>query len=71
MTRGELSAWSIPVSVGIVSLIFSLVLPIEQIAWCGWIYFLMAILLRVHGFWHRKRLKTLGAAELEAKQLRS
>ena len=57
MTRGELTGWSIPVSVGIVSLVFSFTLPIEQIAWCGWVYFLMAIMLRVHGFWHRRRLK--------------
>ena len=42
MTRGELTGWSIPVSVGIVSLVFSFTLPIEQIAWCGWVYFLMA-----------------------------
>jgi hypothetical protein len=52
MTRGELTGWSISVAVGIVSLVFSFTLPIEQIAWCGWVYFLMAILLRVHGFWH-------------------
>lgn len=58
MTRGELTGWSIPVSVGIVSLIFSFLLPIEQIAWCGWVYFLMAILLRAQGFWQRRRLRT-------------
>jgi uncharacterized membrane protein len=57
MTRGELTGWSIPVSVGIVSLIFSFLLPIEQIAWCGWIYFLMAVLLRAHAFWRRRQLK--------------
>src|SRR5438477_8748720 len=56
MTRGELSGWSIPVSVGIVSLVFSFTLPIEQIAWCGWVYFLMAILVRVHRFLHKRRL---------------
>lgn len=60
MTRGELSGWSIPVSFGIVSLVFSFALPIERIAWCGWVYFLMAIALRVHGFWHRRRLKAAG-----------
>jgi hypothetical protein len=59
MTRGELTGWSIPVSVGFVSLVFSFTLPIEQIAWCGWVYFLMAIILRVHWFWHRRRLKAL------------
>src|SRR4051812_13259571 len=59
MTRGELTGWSIPVSVGIVSLVFSFTLPIEEIAWCGWVYFLMAILLRVHKFLHNRRLKTV------------
>src|SRR5436190_8091060 len=57
MTRGELSGWSIPVGVGIVSLVLALTLPREQIAWSGWVYFLMAIILRVHWFWHRRRLK--------------
>ena len=57
MTRGELTGWSIPVSVGIVSLILSFVLPIEQIAWCGWVYFLMAILVPAHRFWQRRKLE--------------
>src|SRR2546428_8886936 len=35
MTRGELTGWSIPVCVGLVSLVLSFILPIEQIAWCG------------------------------------
>ncbi len=61
MTRGELTGWSIPVSVGIVSLIFSFTLPIEQIAWCGWVYFLMAILVRVHRFLHKRRLEMVSA----------
>src|SRR6266446_514332 len=57
MTRGELTGWSIPVSVGLVSLVFSLTLPAEQIQWSGWVYFLMAIILRVHWFWHKRRLR--------------
>src|SRR5436190_9100358 len=61
MTRGELEGWSIPVSVGIVSLVFSFTLPIEQIAWCGWVYFLMAILVRVHRFLHKRRLEAVSA----------
>src|SRR5205809_4518827 len=60
MTRGELTGWSIPVSVGFVSLVLSFTLPIEEIAWCGWVYFLMAIMLRVHGFWHWRRLRAEG-----------
>src|ERR1700720_3512249 len=61
MTRGELSGWGIPVSVGLVSLVFSFTLPIEHIAWCGWIYFFMAIMLRVHWFWHRRRMRVATA----------
>ena len=61
MTHGELTGWSIPVSVGIVSLVFSFTLPIEQIAWCGWVYFLMAILVRVHRFLHKRRLEAVSA----------
>jgi len=57
ITRGELTGWSIPVGFGIVSLILALTLPAEQIQWSGWIYFLMAIVLRVHLFWHRRRLR--------------
>ena len=60
MTRGELIGWSIPISVGIVSLVFSLTLPIEKIAWCGWVYFLMAILVRLHAFRRRRLLKAAG-----------
>ena len=67
MTRGELTGWSIPVSVGLVSLVLSFTLPIEQIAWCGWVYFLMAIILRVHGFWHRRRLRAEGGRKVESR----
>src|SRR5881396_4184695 len=63
MTRGELTGWSIPVSVGIVSLVFSFTLPIEKIAWCGWVYFLMAILVCVNKFFHQRRLKAVSRGE--------
>jgi len=56
MTRGEVTGWSIPLCVGIVSLVFSFTLPVDKIAWCGWVYFLMSILLRVHKFLHNRRL---------------
>jgi hypothetical protein len=57
MTRGELTGWSIPVSIGLISLLFSFTLPIEKIAWCGWVYFLMAIIVRVHRSWHGRQLR--------------
>ena len=56
MTRGELTGWSIPMSMGVVSLILSFTLPIEKIDWCGWVYFVMAILLRVQKFLHNRML---------------
>ncbi len=57
VTRGELSGWSIPVSVGIVSLVFALTLPTEQIQWSGWVYFSMIILVPLHDFFHKRGLK--------------
>jgi len=59
MTRGELTGWSVPVTVGIISLVLALTLPREQIARRRWVYFLMAIILRLHWYWHRRRLKAL------------
>jgi hypothetical protein len=55
VTRGELTGWSIPVSVGIVSLIFALTLPAEKIQWSGWVYSLMAILVPLHDHYQRRR----------------
>ena len=55
LTRGEFAGWSIPVSVGIVSLVLALTLPIEKIAWSGWVYFSMAILVPLYSI-HRRRL---------------
>ncbi len=59
MTRGELTGWSIPITVGTVSVVFSFVLPIEQIAWCGWVYFAMAIMVRLQNFLQKRRLNRL------------
>jgi uncharacterized membrane protein len=56
VTRGELSGWSIPVSVGIVSLIFALTLPAEQIQWSGWVYFSMIILVPLHNYYLNRRI---------------
>jgi uncharacterized membrane protein len=57
MTGAELTGWSIPITVGIASLLLAFTLPIEQIAWCGWIYFSMAILVPAHRAWQRSRLQ--------------
>ena len=57
MTRGELSGWSIPVSVGLVSLVLALTLPAEQIQWSGWVYFSMIVLVPLRDYFHKRRLK--------------
>ena len=56
-TRGELSGWSIPVGVGIVSLVLALTLPAEQIQWSGWAYFSMIILVPLHRYYLKRRIK--------------
>src|SRR5213596_4226656 len=48
MTFDEVTGWSIPVGVGLVSLVLALCLPRTQIEWSGWIYFSMAILVPLH-----------------------
>jgi uncharacterized membrane protein len=57
VTRGELSGWSIPVSVGIVSLVFALTLPTEQIQWSGWFYFSMIILVPLHDRYLKRKIR--------------
>jgi hypothetical protein len=56
MTFHEVAGWSVPVGVGLVSLILALCLPRTLVQWSGWIYFSMAILVPVHRAYFR--LKT-------------
>ena len=55
LTREDWRGWSIPVAVGITSLVLALTLPISHIAWSGWIYFSMAIVVPVHRRISRRR----------------
>jgi uncharacterized membrane protein len=57
VTRGELTGWSIPVGVGIVSLVSALTLPAEQIQWSGWVYFSMIILVPLHDYYLKRRIR--------------
>ncbi len=56
ITRSEILGWSLPVAIGLVSLVLALTLPIEQIAWSGWVYFSMIILVPLHSAWRKRRL---------------
>ena len=66
VTRGELTGWSIPVSVGIVSLVLALTVPIEEIAWSGWVYFSMFVLFPLHDY-----VQTEDGEEVEDRDLRA
>ena len=55
MTFREVTGWSIPVGVGIISLALALLLPREQIEWSGWIYFSMVILVPLHRAYSKRK----------------
>jgi uncharacterized membrane protein len=55
ITLYEVTGWSIPVGVGIVSLVLALTLPREQIEWSGWVYFSMAVLVPLHSAYRKRR----------------
>jgi len=55
MTFDEVTGWSIPVGVGLVSLVLALCLLGTQIEWSGWIYFSMAILVPLHRACFRRK----------------
>jgi uncharacterized membrane protein len=57
MTRGEIEGWSMPVGVGLVSFALALSLPMQQIAWSGWVYFSMVILVPLHSAYRRRRIE--------------
>jgi uncharacterized membrane protein len=56
-TWNEVCGWSIPLGVGVLSLIFALSLPRAYIEWSGWIYFSMAILVPLHKAYVKRKTK--------------
>jgi uncharacterized membrane protein len=59
ITFYEVTGWCIPVGVGIISLVLALTLPTEQIAWSGWVYFSMAILVPLHSAYRRRKIEQM------------
>jgi uncharacterized membrane protein len=56
LTRAQIFGWSLPPTLGVISLVLALTAPARYISWSGWIYFSMAILVPLHRmFLHRKR----------------
>ncbi len=58
LTRAQLTGWSIPLAVGVISLLFSLFLPPHYLDWSGWVYFSLPILIRLQR-WLRRRQQRL------------
>jgi uncharacterized membrane protein len=59
LTRAELIGWSLPLTIGFIAFVLALTLPIRHIAWSGWIYFSMAILVPLHRELVRRRRRRL------------
>jgi hypothetical protein len=57
ITLHEIKGWCIPVGVGILSLSLALVLPREQIAWSGWVYFSMIILVPLSSAYRKRKIE--------------
>jgi len=55
MTRGEISGWSVPATVGLVSLVLALILPMKHIGWSGWVYLSLSLLVSLQRSWHARR----------------
>lgn len=55
LTRADMAGWCMPMSIGIIALVFALTLPARHINWSGWIYFSMAILVPAHRWFLRRR----------------
>ena len=61
LTRGELVGWTVPASVGLVSLVLALSLPIQYIQWSGWIYLSLAVLSPLQRGWWARRTRRAAA----------
>jgi hypothetical protein len=56
MTRAQLSGWSVPLAIGLTSLLLSLTLPPRYLDWSGWVYFSLPILIRLQRWLRQRRV---------------
>ncbi|HJT79653.1 MAG TPA: TMEM175 family protein [Chthoniobacterales bacterium] len=56
ITRGELSGWSLPIGVGLISLVLALTLPVKWIDWSGWVFCSLIILAPIQRRWRKRQL---------------
>ena len=55
--RGEVTGWCIPTAIGTASLVLALTLPPGSIAWSGWAYFALALLVPLHSAVRSRRVR--------------
>jgi hypothetical protein len=55
MTRDEIRGWSVPVGVGLLSLLLALTLPLRYVDWSGWIYLCLGFLTPLSRWMHRRQ----------------
>jgi uncharacterized membrane protein len=56
ITWNEVVGWALPTLVGVLSLVLALTLPLKYLAWSGWIYFSLPVLIRAHRIRRRRKL---------------
>lgn len=59
LTSGEITGWSVPAAVGLVSLVLALTLPMNRIGWSGWVYVTLSFLVPLQRKWHSRRRKVV------------
>jgi len=57
LTRGEIIGWIVPATVGTVSLVLALSLPMKHIGWSGWIFMSLAVLTPLQRRWTARRAR--------------
>jgi uncharacterized membrane protein len=61
LALAEVGGWCIPVVVGLASLTLALTMPPEKIAWSGWVYFSLLILMRLYSRFIKRRARLVAA----------
>jgi Endosomal/lysosomal potassium channel TMEM175 len=59
LTGAEILGWSIPVGIGLLSLTLALTLPMRELVWSGWIYFLLFVLLPLNRQWLKGKMRKI------------
>jgi hypothetical protein len=63
LTRGEIIGWSVPMVVGLASLVLAQSLPMKHIGWSGWVFMSLTFLTPLQRRWARRRRAAAEAAK--------